>query len=110
MQVCKTRIRNRLSDKVLTKAARLALKTTRIRLQNGPFGSAKRPVLQLHTAHTAQRGAKCKHLLPPQLRLTCRPVLLSDISTKRALGLVRLASSTFLMRAAASGSFAIMYR
>ncbi len=41
-----------------------------------------------------------------QLLLTCSPFLLSDISTKRALALVRFSFIVCLMRAAASGSLA----
>ena len=41
-----------------------------------------------------------------QLLLTCNPFLLSDISTKRALALVRFSFIVCLMRAAASGSLA----
>ena len=41
-----------------------------------------------------------------QLRLTCKPFVLSDMSTKRALALGRLLLSICFMRAAASGSLA----
>ena len=43
-----------------------------------------------------------------QLRLICNPPVESVISTKRALGLLRCSVNICLMRAAASGSLAII--
>ena len=45
-----------------------------------------------------------------QLLLTCRPFVHRLISTNRALSLGRFSVSMWRMRAAASTSFAIMYR
>lgn len=86
----------------------LQCKTACSALQNAWFCGAKQAVCQCKNAGAGAPGRLCKHFWQPQLRLTCKPVLLRVMSTKRALAFILFSPSTFLMRAAASGSLAIM--